>query len=111
VISWHHVPLDGEVFAAAKRCRCVVRAGVGYDNVDLATAASRGIAVANVPDYGTEEVADHTLALLLAAPRRLAVLARHVASGGWDWRAIGAVPRLRGAVLGIAGFGRIGSAV
>jgi D-3-phosphoglycerate dehydrogenase/C-terminal binding protein len=111
VISWHHIPLDRSVLTHARRCRAVVRAGVGYDNVDIDFAAQRGIAVANVPDYGTEEVADHTMAMLLTLVRRVRELHQHAQQGGWDWRTIGSVPRLRGATLGIVGFGRIGSAV
>jgi phosphoglycerate dehydrogenase-like enzyme len=110
-ISWHHIPLERPILERARRCRAIVRAGVGFDNVDIACAAERKIAVANVPDYGTEEVADHTLAMLLAMVRQIVALHRHAGGGGWDWRAIGSVPRLRGTTLGIVGFGRIGSAV
>jgi D-3-phosphoglycerate dehydrogenase/C-terminal binding protein len=111
VISWHQIPLDRRALADLRCCRGIVRAAVGYDNIDLAYAHERNIPVCNVPDYGTEEVADHTLALLLATVRKLETLRRHVATGGWDWKAAGPILRLRGACLGIVGLGRIGTAV
>jgi C-terminal binding protein len=111
IISWHHIPLQRDLLARLRRCRGIVRAGVGVDNVDLVFAAERGIPVCNVPDYGTEEVADHAIALMLSLVRKLRLVDIHARGGGWDWRAIGSVPRLRGTILGIIGFGRIGSAV
>lgn len=111
VISWHTIPLPREILARMRDCRGIVRAAVGYDNIDVEFAAQRGIPVCIVPDYGTEEVADHTLGLLLALARNFRDLDRHARQGGWDWRTIGSVPRLRGLPLGIVGFGRIGSAV
>ncbi len=111
VISWHSMPLSREVIRRLQRCRGIVSAAVGYDNIDIACAAECGIPVCNVPDYGTEEVADHTLALLLALVRNLRALDAHVRGGGWTWQTIGSVRRLRGTKLGIVGFGRIGGAV
>jgi D-3-phosphoglycerate dehydrogenase/C-terminal binding protein len=111
VISWHTIPLPGLVIERLKNCRGIVRAAVGFDNIDIECAARRGIPVANVPDYGTEEVADHTMALMLALVRRLHTVDRRARGGEWDWRAVGSVPRLRGMRLGLVGFGRIGSAV
>lgn len=111
IISWHTIPLYADTLARLRRCRGIVRAAVGFDNIDIAFAADRGIPVCNVPDYGTEEVADHTLGLILALVRKIRLVDRHVRSGEWDWRAIGSVPRLRGMTLGLIGFGRIGSAV
>jgi C-terminal binding protein len=111
LIAWHHIALPGDVLGRLRRCRGIVRASVGYDNIDLAAARDLGIPVANVPDYGTEEVADHALALMLALVRRLPLLDAHVRGGGWDWQVVGSVTRLRGATLGIVGLGRIGAAV
>ena len=111
VILWHRVSLDAEFFRRAKACRAVVCASVGYDHVDLAAAAANGVPVYHIPHYGTDEVADHTLALALALVRQLPVLQRHTRDGGWDWRAIGDARRLRGKVWGVIGFGRIGTAV
>ncbi|HHW76196.1 MAG TPA: C-terminal binding protein [Xanthomonadaceae bacterium] len=111
IISWHLVPLDAAAIDQLTACRGIVRAAVGYDNIDLVAAAAKGIQVANVPDYGTEEVADHTLALALAMLRRLPRGDRLVRGGSWDWREVGPMPRLRGLRVGILGLGRIGTAV
>ena len=78
--------LHARVIAAMDRTRLIVRYGIGVDNVDLDAARARGIPVCNVPDYCIDEVADHTLALLLDATRRIAAngLARpRRESGGW----------------------------
>jgi len=111
IILWHRVSLDAEFFERNKTCRAVVCASVGYDHVDLAAAAANGVPVYHIPHYGTDEVADHTLALALALVRELPGLQRHTRDGGWDWRAIGNAKRLRGKVWGVIGFGRIGMAV
>lgn len=92
-------------------CRIVVRMGVGYDNLDLAAWGARGVPVCNVPDYGTSEVADHAIALMLSLARGISTYAPAVASdpvGGWKWTAAPLVRRLRGAVFGVIGLGRIG---
>jgi phosphoglycerate dehydrogenase-like enzyme len=93
------------------RARIIVRNGVGYDNVDAEAARELGIVVANVPDYCTEEVADHTLALALALERRLLAAVADVRSGHWTWKIGISARRLRGRVFGIVGCGRIGTAV
>ncbi len=111
IILYHDIPHLGEAsFAQAPRCRGVVRAGVGYNNVDLHAAGSRGIVVCNVPDYGTEEVADHALAMLLAIARHLPAADASIRRGKWDFRVVGDSPRLRGKRLGLVGCGRIGTA-
>ncbi len=111
IILFHDVErMTDATFAAAPRCRAVVRAGVGYNNVDLAAAGRRGIAVCNVPDYGTEEVADHAILLLLAITRHLKIQDASMRAGGWDYLTGRETPRLRGKTLGLVGCGRIGSA-
>lgn len=111
IISWHTIPLQKEILSRLKQCRGIVRAAVGFDNIDIKFAGQKGIPVCNVPDYGTEEVADHTLALTLALIRKLPYIDQYVRHEKWDWSAIGSVPRIRGMKFGIVGFGRIGSAV
>ena len=69
VAVWHTLWLDAAVLALFPQAKAVIRMGVGYDNVDIDTAAALGIAVCNVPDYGTEEVADSALALILGLYR------------------------------------------
>jgi D-3-phosphoglycerate dehydrogenase len=103
--------VDASFLDAAPRCRVIVTYGVGYDHIDLNEAERRGVIVANVPDYCTEEVADHTLALLLAVARGVRRGDALVRDGGWGAEAIGPLHRLRGRVLGLVGFGRIARAV
>jgi phosphoglycerate dehydrogenase-like enzyme len=111
LIAYHDINLIGEAtFARAPRCKGVVRAGVGYNNIDLAAAGRYGIVVCNVPDYGTEEVADHAIMLLLAVARRLLPLATAIRGGEWDHKIAYGSPRLRGKTLGLVGCGRIGTA-
>ncbi|MGV9926537.1 C-terminal binding protein [Nocardia rhamnosiphila] len=95
----------------APHCRTVARFGVGVDNIDVARAGELGIVVTNVPVYCVDEVADHTLMLLLALARRLVPFAVDTAAGGWN-RSLTPVPvRLRGKTFGIVGTGAIGSAL
>jgi D-3-phosphoglycerate dehydrogenase len=105
------VPITAEVLDALPSCRLVVRYGVGVDNVDVQAAAGRGVWVANVPDYGRDEVADHTLALALALLRGVVVLDRSVKAGAWDLEAARPMRRLATLTYGVVGCGTIGSAV
>jgi D-3-phosphoglycerate dehydrogenase / 2-oxoglutarate reductase len=104
-------PIGAGALEAPGALRAIVRYGVGVDNIDTAAAAAAGIRVARVPDYCIDEVADHTIALLLAVERGIVTLARQTAAGGWDFRAAGPVRRLRGRTLALLGFGRIAQAV
>ena len=107
VMSHHTVRITGDALAKASHLRAVVVCGTGFDHVDVDAAGGRGIAVANVPDYCTEEVSDHALALLLALNRKVLALSSLVHAGRWD--DLGAYPlrRLGAQVLGLYGFGRI----
>jgi D-3-phosphoglycerate dehydrogenase len=99
------------IAAAAKGgCLAMVRYGIGYDNVDVAAAELYGIPLANVPDYCLDEVADHTIAMLLAQARQVVTANRSVQAGRWEIPK-GEIPRLRGMRLGLLGFGRIGRRV
>ena len=100
-------PLPLEYIALLDKCQAIVRYGVGVDNVDLAAAKEKGIYVANVPDYGSEDVAEHALALLLAATRRITSRNTQVHAGQWNIGQAEPMYRLSGKVLGIVGFGRI----
>ena len=64
-------PVSAEIINAMKRCRLIVRYGIGYDNVDGKAAAAKNIPLCNIPDFCTDEVADHTLAMILAVTRKL----------------------------------------
>lgn len=103
-------PVDAEAIAAMPECKAIVRYGVGIDNIDRSFAAGRGIFVANVPDYGVEEVSDHALALLFAVARRVVARDRAVRSGGWNIARAEPMHRLAGGTLGLIGYGRIGHA-
>jgi D-3-phosphoglycerate dehydrogenase / 2-oxoglutarate reductase len=105
-------PVNAAVIAAMRRAKVIVRYGVGVDNVDLDAARARGIPVCNVPDYCTDEVADHTLALLLATTRQVVVNGNHVRSGAWGLAVpLAAMKALRDLTVGVVGFGRIGREV
>jgi phosphoglycerate dehydrogenase-like enzyme len=111
ILLFHDISILGESsFAQAPHCRCVVRAGVGYNNVDLEAATRHGVIVCNVPDYGTEEVADHAILFLLALTRRLLPSHEAIRAGTWDYRTALGTPRLRGKTFGLVGCGRIGTA-
>jgi D-3-phosphoglycerate dehydrogenase/C-terminal binding protein len=97
--------------AAFRKCRIVVREGVGYDTVDLKAWGERGIPVCNVPDYGTTEVADHALALALTLTRGTASYSealRDDPAGNWNFRVAPLVRRQKGLTFGVVGLGRIG---
>jgi len=111
VLVYHDIKLTERSLSALSRCKGVIRCGVGYDNIDLKAAGSRGIVVCNVPDYGTEEVADHALMMLLAIARRLVACHQAVRNGVWEVPTIFGAPRLRGRTLGVIGCGRIGTAM
>jgi phosphoglycerate dehydrogenase-like enzyme len=110
LLLWHNIPVDAAVIAQLRNCRALIRNGTGYDSVDTAAASARGIPVCNVPDYGTEEVADHALALTLALARQLFPLDAEAKRLGWQIKVAARMRRLRGRVFGIIGLGRIGTA-
>ncbi len=93
-----------------RRARVIVRSGVGFDNLDGKAWGAMGVPVMNVPDYGTSEVADHAIALMLALTRGIATYHEQIRDGGWSWGAAPLVLRLREAVFGVVGLGRIGLA-
>jgi D-3-phosphoglycerate dehydrogenase / 2-oxoglutarate reductase len=122
---------DGEVLSAARdcdalmvisayvratvieqltRCRVISRLGTGVDKIDVAAATRRGIFVTNLPDFCTNEVADHTLALLLAAARQLKLFESATRQGRVP-RDVREMHRLAARTLSLIGFGRIGRAV
>jgi phosphoglycerate dehydrogenase-like enzyme len=102
--------LSESVLRRFTRLRVIVRLGVGYDNVDVDAARELGIPVCNVPDYGTEEVADHALLLTLALQRKFYHALNDVRGGNWSWQITLPVRRARGQRFGIVGCGRIGTA-
>ena len=110
IILWHHIQMTKLSIDMLHKARIIVRNGVGFDNVDIEAAAQAGIAVANVPDYGTEEVADHAIALALALIRQIKPSMAAVGDGFWEWKTAQACRRLSTLSFGIVGCGRIGTA-
>jgi lactate dehydrogenase-like 2-hydroxyacid dehydrogenase len=107
------MPIDAAAVKHLKRTRIVVRHGVGFDVVDLEACGKVGIAVCNVPDYGTTEVADSAIAMMLTFARGTASLdgaLRNDLQGGWSHNNNVTARRLRGACFGVVGLGRIGTA-
>lgn len=108
------IPVTAALLEKTPRCRIVVRIGVGFDTIDLAACGARGIPVCNTPDYGTTDVADMAMAMLLSLARGVAVFDRVLRSdpvGNWRPEMPPTMLRLRGRRLGIVGLGRIGTAV
>lgn len=107
------VPIDSNIVSHLKRARVVVRHGVGFDVVDLEACGAAGIAVCNVPDYGTTEVADSAIAMMLAFARgtvSLDAALRADLKASWTHTPNVTGRRLRGARFGVIGLGRIGTA-
>jgi D-3-phosphoglycerate dehydrogenase len=109
LLAWQ--PVGEEDLARMPAVRAVATCSVGYDHIDTAAAARRGIWVCHVPDYCVEEMADTTIAFVLALLRGIVALDRSVRAGRWDDHAAGPLRRAKGTRLGIVGFGRIGRAV
>jgi D-3-phosphoglycerate dehydrogenase len=101
-------PVTARVIQAAPHCVAIGRFGIGLDNIDVAEATRQGIVVTNVPSYCVEEVSDHALALLLSLARKVTFFDRAIKSGVYDLQAGMPLFRVRGKILGIVGFGKIG---
>lgn len=102
--------IDGDVLDALPTVRAIGRYGVGVDTIDIAAATERGVVVCNVPDYGTEAVSDHAIALALAAAREIPRLDRAMRDGRVDFPGIRPVRLIGDRVFGVLGMGRIGQA-
>ncbi len=113
LIVYIDVPIDADVIDRLDNCKIITRAGVGFDHIDIDAAAKRGIPVCNVPDYGTTEVADHAIALMLGLARGLVSYHQRLIANpgaGWTWSGVPLVRRLRRTRFGVVGLGRIGTA-
>ena len=113
LMVWGRTPCNKDMLDRAENARIVIRMGVGYDVIDIEEAGKRGIVACNVPDYGTTDVADHAIGLMLSLTR--GIVRHHTAlvdEPVAKWRAIDTpiVRRARGATFGIVGRGRIGTA-
>lgn len=103
--------LTRELIGRLRRCRIIVRYGVGTDNVDVAAATEAGIVVGHVPHYCPDEVATHAIALWLACARRVVSTHERMRGGAWDVHRDEPIRRLAGRTLGIIGLGNIGRTV
>jgi D-3-phosphoglycerate dehydrogenase len=104
--------VNATVIAAMRRARVIVRYGIGVDNVDLDAARERRIPVCNVPDYCIQEVADHTLALILGLTRQIVACCTHLRAGRWGGAApLTSLHSLANMTVGVVAFGRIGREV
>jgi len=112
IMVYHYFRFTRSTIDRLKHCKAIVRPGVGYDGVDIEYAREKGIPVCNVPDYGTEEVADSALAMALNLSRGTHFLNSRLRRGIGEWNVDQAapIPRLRKRVFGIVGCGRIGTA-
>ena len=112
VMVYHYLGLSAATIARLTKCKLIVRCGVGFDNVDREAARARGITVANIPDYGTEDVADSAIGMMLTLTRGIHSLNTRLqnAQGDWSYTQVAPVLRLRGRVFGVIGIGRIGTA-
>ncbi len=112
IMLYHEVAITQPTLDRLKHCKLIVRGGVGIDNVDHVYARQRGIAVANIPDYGSEEVADTAIAMMMTLTRGVHIYNSRLRAGHNPWKYTHAVPlaRLRGQGFGVIGLGRIGSA-
>lgn len=108
VVQYAHI--TGEILDALPGVRAIGRYGVGVDSIDIAAATERGVAVCNVPDYGTEAVSDHAIALALGAAREISRLDRTLRAGSVDFPGVRPLHLIGSRTFGVLGMGRIGAA-
>jgi len=106
VVTDINTPVTAEALDALD-LRVVVRSAVGVDNIDVEAAAANGVTVTRVPDYCTDEVATHSVSLLLACLRSLKAYDDDVAGGGWSWEAGRPIHRVSASTIGFVSFGPI----
>jgi len=112
LMLYHNLSITRASIEKLAQCKVIVRCGVGIDNVDGRYARERGIPFVNVPDYGTEDVADSAIGMALALARGITQQNAQLRAGLGEWLYTQVAPlqRLRGRVFGIVGLGRIGTA-
>ncbi|MCA9030558.1 MAG: C-terminal binding protein [Planctomycetaceae bacterium] len=112
IMLYHFISISRRTIERLKNCKLIVRCGVGFDNVDRLAAREKGIAVANVPDYGSEEVADSALGMYLSLARGIHYANHRLQrkQGPWIYEQVRPLHRIRGRVFGVIGVGRIGTA-
>jgi D-3-phosphoglycerate dehydrogenase / 2-oxoglutarate reductase len=105
LVTYAKVP--AQVIEQLARCKVIARFGIGVDSVDIDAATRAGIIVTNVPEYCEDEVSDHAMTLLLSSIRKIPYANKKTHAGVWSMPAVVPIHRLRGSVLGLAGFGKI----
>lgn len=105
-----YAPITANVLDALPRLKSIGRYGVGVDTLDVQAATDRGVVISNVPDYGTEDVSDHAIALALTLGRGTARLDRELRAGGFSLESVKPLHRFNTRVFGVLGLGLIGSA-
>ncbi len=111
VLMTAFLPINKKVLENAEKLKCISINATGYGNIDLLEASKRNIAVCNVKEYCTQEVAEHTMALMLSMARGLKQYGKDVENGIWNYQNVHGIERLAGKTLAIFGLGRIGQAV
>jgi len=106
-----YADVTAQLIQQLDRCKIIVKAGIGFNNIDIEAASQKGIIVANVPDYCHDEVADHTFGIFLSLIRRTCFLDTQVKKGIWDATLGNKVPQLKGKKFGLLGCGAIGQQV
>jgi D-3-phosphoglycerate dehydrogenase / 2-oxoglutarate reductase len=112
LLVWH-ADINDNVASFLRKCRVVVRYGVGFDNIDIASLENKGIIFCNTPDYGTEEVADTACSLILGLHRKIFQYDEEcrLYADGWQEHILKPISRSRNTCVGIIGLGRIGSSL
>lgn len=106
-VQVHFASITREIIQALPNCRLMVRSAVGMDNFDVDAATELGMPLANVPDYGVEDVATHAILLMLAVTKKFNLLMDTVKQGVWDYAVAKPVHRIQGKTFGMIGCGRI----
>lgn len=109
MVQWAQI--NSDVINKLENCKLLVRYGIGTDNIDLKAAKAKGIPVCNVPDYCIDEVADHTMALVLSLTRQIPFIERKFRNGTFDLKPVTEMYASRELRFSVAGFGRIARAV
>ena len=110
-VLFRRIEMTGEMIRQFRRCKAIVRYGVGTDNVDVHAATEANIIVGHVPAYCIDEVSSHAIALMLACARKIVTTQQRMAGGNWDVHRNDPIYRLAGKTVGIVGLGMIGQAV
>jgi len=102
-----YAEITEKIINAAKKCKIIVRTGIGVNNINIEAATERGIYVANVPDYCFDEVSDHAIALAFALSRKIVMFDRKVKNKEWNHEGVKPILAMRGQTFGLIGFGNI----